>query len=95
MATRSASAFGIAAPSLPAIPPVRLLRKLSARDIFDTLNPHVQASRPQIGVSRGAYKLDKTGRKRYRNAPTPIFGAPTFRNVEARDGKVVGTRNVL
>lgn len=94
MATRSAEAFGIGltTDTPKPIPAVRLLQKLGARDVFDILNPHVQASRPVVGQRRGAYKLDKTGRKRYFGKPTPILGAPTFRNVTARDGKVLGTR---
>lgn len=95
MATRSAEAFGIAAlDALKPIPDVHILKKLGARAVFDILNPHVQASRPVIGQRRGAYKIDKSGRKRYFGKPTPILGKPTFRNVTARDGKVVGTRDV-
>lgn len=93
MATRSAEAFGLTnAVIQKPIPAVRLLNKMDARSIFDILNPHVQASRPVVGQNRGPFKLDKTGRKRYFNKPTPILGAPTFRNVTARDGKVIGTR---
>lgn len=93
MATRSALAFGLDNATIARpIPAVRLLNKMSARDVFDILNPHVQASRPVVGQRRGAFKLDKTGRKRYFGKPTPILGKPTFRNVTARDGKVIGTR---
>lgn len=61
--------------------PATALRRLSAREIFAEANTRLQASRPVIGKNYGAYKRDKSGRKRYFNQPTPILGAPTFRNV--------------
>ena len=93
MATRSAEAFGLTnAQIAKPIPAVRILNKMSARDLFDILNPAVQASRPVVGQRRGSYHRDKTGRKRYHGQPIPVLGKPTFRNVTARDGKVMGTR---
>ncbi len=58
-----------------------LFKTLSARELFPVLNRKRLDSRPVIGQDRGPFKLDKTGRKRYLGKPTPIFGAPTFRNV--------------
>lgn len=65
---------------------VPLYRTLSARELFPILREKLLASRPQIGLNRGAYRRDKSGRKRYFNDPTPIFGAPTFRNI-IKDGE--------
>lgn len=58
-----------------------LFKTLSARELFPILNQKRLDSRPVIGKDRGAFKLDKTGRKRYLGEPTPIYGEPTFRNV--------------
>jgi hypothetical protein len=60
---------------------VPLYRTLSARELFPVLREKRLAARPVVGQDRGPYKLDKTGRKRYFNKPTPIFGESTFRNV--------------
>lgn len=66
--------------------PYLALRRLSARELFPLVHAKIQESRPVIGQNRGAYKRDKTGRKRYFGKPTPILGAPTFRNVIDTNG---------
>lgn len=66
--------------------PAEALRRLSARELFVEIKARRDASRPVIGQDRGPYKLDKTGRKRYLGKPTPILGAPTFRNVIDANG---------
>lgn len=67
---------------------VPLYRTLSARELFPILRQKLMDSRPEIGQDRGPFKLDKTGRKRYLGKPTPVYGAPTFRNAIV-DGKHV------
>lgn len=65
------------------------LSTLDARTLFQVLRPRLLNSRPVIGKNRGPYKLDKTGRKRYLHEATPIYGAPTFRNVILMNGEHV------
>lgn len=57
-----------------------LFKTLDARTLFAVLSEKRRDSRPVIGQDRGAFKLDKTGRKRYLGKPTPIYGEPTFQN---------------
>ncbi len=65
---------------------VPLYRTMSARELFPILREKLLASRPVVGQDRGPYKRDKTGRKRYfGKTSTPIYGAPTFRNI-IKDG---------
>lgn len=74
---------------------IALAYEPSARELFPELRERLHASRPVIGQNRGAYRRDRSGRKRYLNAPTPIYGRPTFRNVmqpklDASGREVVG-----
>ena len=93
MPTRSAEAFGLKNAAIAQeILPVRLLQKMDAPALFVHLVPHVRASRPVIGERKVLIGRDKLGRKRTR--PVKVYGAPTFRNVAARDGKVVGVRDI-
>lgn len=52
----------------------------SARELFPELRARLLNSRPVVGERRGGYHRDKTGRRRYHGKPTPVYGAPTFRN---------------
>lgn len=60
----------------------------SAREMHILLMPLVIAARPEIGIARGAYRRDKSGRKRYLNSPTVIYGRSTFRNRLDPDGQI-------
>lgn len=60
----------------------------SARQMFTLLLPLVEAARPVIGERRGAYRRDKSGRKRYLGSSTLIYGRSTFRNRIHEDGQI-------
>lgn len=76
--TRRTSGHGWAKKPTVIVP---LYKTLSARELFPILREKLLASRPEVGINRGPYRRDKTGRKRYFHKPTPVFGKPTFRNV--------------